>query len=241
MKRRGDKGFAPAWHFKVKRVADVIVASYRELMVVASENFAQWSCEKWVWRTNLIKNGLIELNILPWPIPTKDNWFTRIHAAPQNILATKGDVMKLKFQIGKIMPLGWNPIGIMDLQIESKDWIPFEKSEITKTEPCKVPFMKNLDHTYRVALEPEPKVEDLQAKTPKSRIPKKKSTSNENGMHVVKKLRKRTPLSSEFIEIPPENAIVLSDSECKPKRLKQQKLNHLKKVKIKFKLSSVEY
>ena len=156
MKRRGEKGFAPNWHFKVKRVADITVAAYKEMMVIATENFSQWSCEKWAWRLNLIKNALVEINILPWPIPTKDNWFTRIHAAPQQILDTKGDIMKMKFIIGKVMPLGWNPIGLMDVQIDSKDWIPFEKSSLELTEPCKAPIMKNLDKNYRLTLDPEP-------------------------------------------------------------------------------------
>ena len=207
-----------------------MVASYRELLVIGTENFSQWSCEKWAWRTNLIKNGLIELGILPWPIPTKDNWFTRMNAAPQNILNTKGDMMKLKFQIGKIMPTGWNPIGLMELQTESKDWIPFEKSTITLTESCKVPLMKNLDKNYRVALNPEPTAEDLQAKTPKARIPRKKRATDESDMHVTKKLKKRTPVTSDQAETTTEKTIVLSDSECKPKKYKQQTLGNLKKV-----------
>ena len=225
MKRRGEKGFAPNWHFKVKRIADITVAAYRELLVIAAENFTQWSCEKWAWRTNLIKNNLIEINILPWPIPTKDNWFTRIHAAPQKIIETKGDVTKLKFQVGKIMPLGWKPVEILNLQTESKDWIPFDKSKVQLTEPCKAPLMKNLDSSYRLVIDPEPIVENIQAKTPPTRIPRKKRMV-ESDMHVTKKAAKRKPVLSDFVD----TAIVLSDSEVKPKKMKQQKLQNLKKV-----------
>lgn len=227
MKRRGEKGFAPNWHFKVKRVADVAVTAYREMIVIATENFSQWSCEKWAWRVNLIKNSLIEINILPWPIPSKDNWFTRIQAAPQQILDTKGELMKMKFIIGKIMPMGWNPIGLMDIQIDSKDWIPFETSSLVITEPCKAPLMKNLEKNYRVALDPEPTKTPTQDKNSKPRLSRRKKSETEGDMHVTRKTRKRISANDKTEKA---KTIVLSDSEVKPKKMKQQKLENLKKV-----------
>ena len=79
--RRGQKGVTVDWHFKVKRLADLIASAFEEMMTIMLENFTQWSVEKWSWRINLIKNALIEINILPWPIPNQDNWFTRINNA----------------------------------------------------------------------------------------------------------------------------------------------------------------
>ena len=220
MKRKGEKGFNPKWHFKVKRIADVAVTACKEMQTVAAENFSQWSCEKWAWRTNLIKNALIELNILPWPLPNQDNWFTRINAAPQNILDTKGDLMKMKFQIGKILPLGWNPIGLMDLQIESKDWIPFEKDELSKIMPCKAPKMKNLSDNYRLILDPEPILPAIAAKTPKNRIRKKTTSKKEDGVHAITTRKRKMEAET----------IVVSETEDKPKKMKQATLSQLKKV-----------
>ena len=76
--RKGQKGLTAKWHFQVKRMSDIAVHSFKELMVVASENFSQWSCEKYIWRLTLIRNALMAIDILPWPIPKQENWFTRI-------------------------------------------------------------------------------------------------------------------------------------------------------------------
>lgn len=76
--RRGEKGPSIDWHFKVKRISSLIVTAVNEFVTIAIENHTQWSNEKWIWRINLIKNALLELKILPWPIQGKNNWFTRI-------------------------------------------------------------------------------------------------------------------------------------------------------------------
>ena len=81
MTRRGEKGLSTKWPFKAKRLADIIIHAVNEMNVIAVENMTQWSVEKWMWRVNLIKNALIELKILPWPIPRETNWFTRINGA----------------------------------------------------------------------------------------------------------------------------------------------------------------
>ena len=78
MARKGEKGPAIEWHFKVKRISALIMAATMEFVTIAVENHAQWSNEKWIWRINTIRNALMEINILPWPIQGKNNWFTRI-------------------------------------------------------------------------------------------------------------------------------------------------------------------
>lgn len=81
MTRRGEKGLSAEWPYKAKRLADMIVQAVKEMTVIAAENMTQWSVEKWMWRVTLIKNALIELKILPWPLPKENNWFTRINVA----------------------------------------------------------------------------------------------------------------------------------------------------------------
>ena len=79
--RSGQKGLSHDWHLKVKRLADVAMQATDEMVTIMAENFAQWSIEKWMWRVNLIKNILIELEILPWPTVERDNWFIAINDA----------------------------------------------------------------------------------------------------------------------------------------------------------------
>ena len=81
MTRRGQKGLSIEWPYKAKRLSDLITQAVRELTLIASENMVQWSVEKWMWRVNMIKNALVDLKILPWPIPTENNWYTRINEA----------------------------------------------------------------------------------------------------------------------------------------------------------------
>ena len=108
----------------------------------------------------------------------------------------------------------------MDVQIESKDWIPFEKECLSKIMPCKAPKIKNLSENYRLMLDPEPLLPSLMAKTPKTKIRKKPVSKKEEGVHAVV-TRKRKNESEP---------IVLSESEDKPKRMKQATLSQLKKV-----------
>ena len=50
----------------------------------------------------------------------------------------------MKHQILRILPVGWDPKAMMELQIDAKDWIPFENSEFNLEEPYKAPLMKNM-------------------------------------------------------------------------------------------------
>ena len=81
MTRKGEKGLSAEWHFKAKRCADLIQTAVNEMTLVTSMNMLQWSVEKWMWNVSCMRNALITLNILPWPIPTEDNWFTRVNSA----------------------------------------------------------------------------------------------------------------------------------------------------------------
>ena len=83
--RKGQKGVIQDWHLKVKRLADLIVNAFDPMVVVIVENHAQWSVEKYVWRITLIKNALLEMGILPWPI-AQDNWFTRVNSLGKKLL-----------------------------------------------------------------------------------------------------------------------------------------------------------
>ena len=89
MTRRGEKGLSAEWPIKAKRLSDIVSMAVKEMTVIAVENMTQWSVEKWMWRVNLIKNALLELKILPWPIPKENNWFTRINVAGKTIYFIK--------------------------------------------------------------------------------------------------------------------------------------------------------
>ena len=118
--------------------------------------------------------------------------------------------MKLRHEIQKIIPKGWSPADCIEIQIEPKDWIPFENGKFDLTHPCKAPLMKNMPPNYRLRLKPNPDQSPAKPKPVKRRL--------------VRKVPKKAPTLKEVIE--------LSDSEVKAKKLKQQKLNQMKKVSV---------
>ena len=118
--------------------------------------------------------------------------------------------MKLRHEIQCIIPVGWSPSECIALQIESRDWIPFENSVFDLETLSKAPLMRNMPANYRLKLKPEPDEEPMTKKIVKKRLVKRPLK------------RKITPKLSDIIE--------LSDSEVKAKKLKQQKLNQMKKV-----------
>ena len=78
---------------------------------------------------------------------------------------------KMKHQILRILPVGWDPKAMMELQIDAKDWIPFENSEFNLEEPYKAPLMKNMPPNYRLKLVPTVKDSNsLAANKPKRLI-----------------------------------------------------------------------
>ena len=131
----------------------------------------------------------------------------------KKFLDTGGDLMKLRHEIQCILPLDWSPAECMQVQIEAKDWVPFENSKFQLTSLYKAPLMKNMPSNYRLRLKPNSEDEE-----PKKRLVKKKPTNS-----VSRPVRKRkTKPSEEVIEV--------SDSEIKAKKFKQQKLQSMKKV-----------
>ena len=116
--------------------------------------------------------------------------------------------MKLRHEIQKIIPKGWSPANCIEIQIEPKDWIPFENGKFELTQSCKAPLMKNIPSNYRLRLKPNPEHAPAKPQPVKRRL--------------VRKVPKRAPTLKEVIE--------LSDSEVKAKKMKQQKLNQMKKV-----------
>ena len=132
-------------------------------------------------------------------------WFSA-----QKFLDTEGDLMKLRHEIQKILPVGWSPSDCLQVNIEAKDWVPFENSKFQLEQPCKAPIMKNMPPNYRLKLKPNPD------KSPVRKVIKKK---------LVKKPVKRKASTSAVKEV-----IELSDSEVKDKKMKQQKINQMKKV-----------
>ena len=126
------------------------------------------------------------------------------------MLETGGNMMKLRHEIQCIIPVGWSPSECIALQIESRDWIPFENSVFDLETLSKAPLMRNMPANYRLKLKPEPDEEPMTKKIVKKRLVKRPLK------------RKITPKLSDIIE--------LSDSEVKAKKLKQQKLNQMKKV-----------
>ena len=182
--RRGQKGLSQQWHFQVKQMSDLAVHSFKEMITVAAENFSQWSCEKYIWRVTMIRNVLQAIDILPWPIAKQDNWFTRLDEAPKSMIDSNGDLMKMKFIIGTLMPMGWNPIQILETNIESKDWLPFEKMNLTLAESCKVPKMRNLPEEYRLKLVPKPmEADEKQTSSSKLKV-KRKTLSHSKSVEV---------------------------------------------------------
>ena len=119
-------------------------------------------------------------------------------------------MMKLRHEIQCIIPVGWSPSECIALQIESRDWIPFENSVFDLETLSKAPLMRNMPANYRLKLKPEPDEEHTTKKIVKKRLVKRPLK------------RKITPKLSDIIE--------LSDSEVKAKKMKQQKLNQMKKV-----------
>ena len=123
---------------------------------------------------------------------------------------TEGNLMKLRHEIQRILPAGWSQANCMEIQIEAKDWIPFETAKFDLDTPFKAPLMKNMPVNYRLKLKPT-----LEAAEPTKKLKKR----------LVRRPLKRkiTPKSSEVIEV--------SDTEQKAKKMKQQKLNQMKKVR----------
>ena len=119
--------------------------------------------------------------------------------------------MKLRHEIQCILPTGWSQSDCMELQIEAKDWVPFENSKFDLETPYKAPLMKNMPANYRLKLKPNTENLETEPKMVKRRLVKRPLR------------RKVTPKTSEIV--------VVSDSEVKAKKLKQQKLVQLKKVK----------
>ena len=125
------------------------------------------------------------------------------------MLETEGDLMKLRHEIQCILPTGWSQSKCLELQIESKDWIPFEASKFDLCTPYKAPIMKNMPLNHRLKLKPNPEGAESTKPVVRRRLVKRPK-------------RKITPKTEDYIEI--------SDSEVKAKKLKQQKLNQMKKV-----------
>ena len=123
---------------------------------------------------------------------------------------TEGDMMKLRHEIQCVLPHGYSQANCLELQVEAKDWVPFENAKFSLEEPCKAPLMKNMPPNYRLKLKPSDQSEPAKTKVVRKRI-------------IKRPLRKRAPKIEDIIE--------LSDSEVKAKKLKQQKLNQMKKVK----------
>ena len=128
----------------------------------------------------------------------------------KKFLDTDGNVMKLRHEIQCILPSGWSQSDCLELQTEAKDWIPFENSKFDLETPYKAPLMKNMPVNYRLKLKPNPETTETALKVVKKRLVKRPLK------------RKITSKSSEVV--------VLSDTEVKAKKLKQQKLMQMKKV-----------
>ena len=117
--------------------------------------------------------------------------------------------MKLRHEIQCILPAGWSATDCLELQIEAKDWVPFEDSKFNLEEPYKAPLMRNMPPNYRLKLKPSDQSTDSKTKVVRKRT-------------IKRPLRKRAPKAEDIIEV--------SDTEMKAKKLKQQKLNQMKKV-----------
>ena len=138
---------------------------------------------------------------------------------------SKGDLCKMKHQLAKLLPLGWNPAKLMDIQVESKEWIPFENSKLELIEPSKAPKMKNQVENHRLKLVPQTKeVSSKPVKKLPSRESKKRSLASTSGIDAA--TLPRIPKK----KTKPAETILLSDSEPKDKRMKQAKITNLKKV-----------
>ena len=118
--------------------------------------------------------------------------------------------MKLRHEIQCILPSGWSPTDCLELQVEAKDWVPFEDSKFNLEEPYKAPLMRNMPTNYRLKLKPSD-----QPNEPKKKLVRKRT---------VKRPLRKAPKTSDIIEV--------SDTEMKAKKLKQQKLNQMKKVNL---------
>ena len=132
----------------------------------------------------------------------------KLYFSAKKFLDTEGDLMKLRHEIQCVLPHGYSQVDCIELQVEAKDWVPFENAKFSLEEPSKAPLMKNMPPNYRLKLKPMDQPESSKPKVVRKRI--------------VKRPRKRAPKSEDIIE--------LSDSEVKAKKLKQQKLNQMKKV-----------
>ena len=125
--------------------------------------------------------------------------------------------MKLRHEIQCILPSGWAQAECLELQVEAKDWVPFENAKFDLVEPYKAPLMRNMPPNHRLKLKPSDQPEQPKTKLVRKRV-------------VKRPLRKRTPKMADIIEV--------SDTEIKAKKLKQQKLNQMKKVRIFLHLQS---
>ena len=110
---------------------------------------------------------------------------------------TKGEMIKMKHQIAKILPVGWNPMKILEIQVQAKDWVPFENDFFQIEEPYKAPLMKNMPVNYRLRLTAKAEVTS-KSKPSSSKTPVSKTTTPSEPP------KRRRRMIRQSIELKPE-------------------------------------